>query len=225
MSLIKDDPNHIAILNYENEYIREFVVGCKKYTYGFNYGDFRATNIEISIMGSGFDLLYMNNLIKRFEVGLLGRAAILNLLPAIIICYLYNIDYKSVEELRMVDNRLSLRKMNDYYILDDAYNSNIVGASYALEVLKTHSGKKYMITPGFAEMDSISDTLAKEYAALIGECVDLLMLVKNDFTLLLKQYLKNNDVLFVESFKEGFSIFLKIKESNSIILIENDLLE
>ena len=225
MSLIKDDPNHIAILNYENEYIRDFIVDCNKYTYGFNYGDFRATNIEISIMGTVFDLLYLNNFIKRFEVGLLGRAAILNLLPAIIVCYLYNIDYKIIEELRTVDNRLSLRKMNDYFILDDAYNSNIVGVSYALEVLKTHSRKKYMITPGFAEMDSISDILAKEYGALIEGCVDLLILVKNDFTLLLKQYLKNTNVLFVESFKEGFNMFLKIKESNSILLIENDLLE
>ena len=196
----------IAILNYENEYIRNYTVQCKKYTYGFNYGDFQARNIEIGIFGSKFDLYIYDRFIKRISIKPLGKSAIINVLPTIILCYLYDMDYDWVEEVIMVDNRLSLRRMDNYFVLDDAYNSNILGATYALEVLKSHDGKKYIITPGFVEMDMV-------------------ILVKNSFTKLLENYIIEKEIMFVESFKEGFNLFLNIKENNSILLIENDLLD
>ena len=225
MSIVQNDKTHITILNYENEYIRNYEVNCKKYSYGFDFGDFRAKNIDIGVNGSEFDFYQNDVFIKRFKVKPLGKSAILNLLPAIIICYLYDISYENIEKIEMVENRLSLRKMNDYLILDDAYNSNIVGATYALEVLNTHVGKKFLITPGFVEMDLIKLELAKEYADKIEEAVDVLILVKNDFTILLARYLKSTKYYFVTSFKEGFDLFLKLKEDNSIVLIENDLLD
>ena len=215
----------IAILNYENEYIRNYTVQCKKYTYGFNYGDFQARNIEIGIFGSKFDLYIYDRFIKRISIKPLGKSAIINVLPTIILCYLYDMDYDWVEEVIMVDNRLSLRRMDNYFVLDDAYNSNILGATYALEVLKSHDGKKYIITPGFVEMDMVKEELAMLYGKSISESVDYVILVKNSFTKLLENYIIEKEIMFVESFKEGFNLFLNIKENNSILLIENDLLD
>ena len=140
-------------------------------------------------------------------------------------CYLYNISYEVIGQITSVSNRLSIRKIGDYYILDDAYNSNILGAQYALEVLKTYNGIKFIITPGFAEMDSIKDELAIEYAQHIDDSVDHAIFIRNSFTLMLSSYIKNSKISFVENFKEGFNLFLKIKENKSILLIENDLLE
>ena len=225
MSIVKNDEKHIAILNYENEYIRNYPLNVKKYTYGFSYGEFQARNIKLSIFGTEFDLYHNDNYIRSFSLNVLGRSAVLNVLPAIIISYLFKIDYSFIEKIKRVDNRLSLRIMDDYYILDDAYNSNILGARYALEVLETHEGKKFLITPGFVEMDLIKEELAKEYASMINDSVDNLILVRNNFTILLSKYVKDLKVNFVESFREGFDLFLRIKEVNSILLIENDLLE
>ena len=213
VDLLED--NKIAILNYENEYIRNHDVRCKKYTYGFNYGDFTAKNIELSIYGSKFDLYIHDKFIKRLSIKTLGRSSILNVLPALIMCYLYDINYDVVSKIEQVTNRLSLRKFSDYYILDDAYNSNIIGAKYALEVLNTHLGKKYLITPGFVEMDMIKEELVNQYGKEISQTVDCVILVKNDFTILLEKSIKDKEVIFVESFKDGFNLFLRIKEKDS----------
>lgn len=226
MNLVETlNKDQFAILNYENEFIRKHQLSCTKYTYGFDYGDYQAKNLELSIFSSKFDLYYLNNYIRSFEITLLGRSAVLNVMPAIVFCHLYNLDYCLIEHIKSVDNRLSLRTFTDYYILDDAYNSNILGASYALEVLKSHNGKKYIITPGFAEMDLIKEELAIEYAKNIEGSADHCILVKNSFTTLLAKYILGIEVSFVESFKEGFKLFINIKESNSVLLIENDLLE
>ena len=217
---IKD--SGFVILNYENEYIRNFPVQKKKYTYGIEYGEYRAKNITMSIFGSSFDLYKEENFIRRFNIKPLGRGAILNTLPCIILCDLFEVDYKYIDKILPVENRLSLRIVDNYYILDDAYNSNLLGAKYALEVLKSHDGMRFLITPGFVEMNIIKEDLAKEYAEIINDSCDYVILVKNNFTELLSRYVKV-EYVFVETFKKGFELFSEIKEDNSILLIENDL--
>ena len=225
MSLIKYlDSDGFAILNYENEFIRNYQVNVLKFSYGFNHGDFRAKNIKISIYGSEFDLYIYDSFVERIKLNILGKQSILNVMPAIIMCYLKDISFGVLSELTSVSNRLSLRKMEDYYILDDAYNSNILGAKYALEVLRTHNGKRFIITPGFVEMNKEEEYLLIEYGREISKSVDVCILVKNSFTFKLKNYLLDNVMVFyVDDFKDGFNLFLKNKVNNSILLIENDL--
>lgn len=226
MSLVNGlSKRQIAILNYENNYIREYVLVGTRYTYGFEYGDYQARNVVVSINGSKFDFFHNDNYIDSFTIGLLGRGAVLNCLPVLIILSIYKQDLKLIEKVEMVDNRLSLRKISDYYILDDGYNSNILGAEYALEVLSTHQHKRFVITPGFSEMDKVKEMMSKKYASKIDECCDCAILVKNDFTKLLAKHIGKCGIYFVDSFIEGFNLFLKLKERESILLIENDLLE
>ena len=137
---------------------------------------------------------------------------------------LYNIPLKNLESIERVDNRLSLRTFADYYILDDAYNSNMLGAIYALEVLASFEGKKYLITPGFAEMDKVKEELLEQYANAINSSCDTVIFVQNDFTQLLAERVQC-EVFLRSSFIESFHLFMNIKERNSILLIENDLLE
>lgn len=213
-----------AILNYENEYIRSYETTCKKYTYGFNYGDFLAKNISLSIYSTQFDLVYKDNVVKNIKLDLLGRQSILNIMPSIIMSYLLDIPLRNITDVKSVVNRLSLRKMGNYFILDDGYNSNILGATYALEVLKTHSGKKYIITPGFVEMNKEKELLVSLFSKEINNSCDVCILVKNEFTNLLGKYLSESiEVFYVNSFDEGFELFIANKPYNSILLIENDL--
>ena len=213
-----------VVLNYENQYIRNYPLNKKKYTYGFMYGDYRAKNIKLSIFNSSFDLYINEEFVRNFNIKPLGRSAILNILPTIIFCDIYCIDYKYISKIEAVENRLSLRVIDNYYILDDAYNSNLEGAIYALEVLKTHEGSKFLITPGFVEMDLILEELAIKYAKEINYCCDMVFLVKNKFTLYMSKYIDVN-MIFVDTFKKGFELFLSMKDDGSILLIENDLYE
>lgn len=213
-----------AILNYENEYIRNYPTSCQKYTYGFNYGDFLAKNIVLSIFSSEFDLYHKEEFIRHIKINLLGRQSILNIMPSIIMCYLNDIPLEFLSSVKSVSNRLSIRKIENYYILDDGYNSNLLGAKYALEVLRNHAGKKFIITPGFVEMNKEKEKLILEFSNQINLSVDICILVKNDFTKMLSSYLSDNiEVFFVRNFSEGFKVFLSKKTDNSILLIENDL--
>lgn len=214
----------VAILNYENEFIRNYHVSNKKITYGFNHGDYQAKNILLSIFGSSFDLYKNDEFVKKFYIKPLGKGAIINFLPAIILADMFKVDYRYIEKISSVENRLSLRIIDNYYILDDAYNSNLVGATYALEVLNSHNGKKYLITPGFVESDMIKEELAIRYAEVINLNCDMVYLVKNKFTLCLSEFIKI-EYKFVENFEKGFKLFLMDKDDNSILLIENDLYE
>mgnify|MGYP003291205486 CR=1 FL=1 len=224
MGIVKKDENHITILNYENEYIRNYEISFPKYTYGFNYGEFTAKNIYLSIFFSEFDLYIKNVFIKRIKINMLGRQAILNVMPSVVMCYLLNISFEHLSEIKSVNNRLSLRQFADYYILDDAYNSNIVGVKYALEVLKSYDGMKFIITPGLVEMDKEKEELTSIYSNLIVESVDVCILVDNSFTRLMKEKIKAEvSVYLVSDFKAGFKLFLNMKKDKSILLIENDL--
>lgn len=225
MSILKylsDDG--IAILNYDNEFIKDYPVKNKKYTYGIDCGDYRAKNVVISIYNTQFDLYIHEKFVSSIKLNLLGRQSILNVMPSIILGCLFSVDLDKIKDIPAVDNRLSLRKINDYFILDDAYNSNILGATYALEVLSSHNGIKFLITPGFVEMDKIRESLAFEYAVKIILSVDICILIQNKFTEILMNFIdKRIEVVMVKSFKEAFNVFLKKKLKNSILLIENDL--
>lgn len=58
----------------------------------------------------------------------------------------------AIGELDYVEHRLQLIKNNGVSILDDGYNSNVSGATAALEVLKTFPGEKIVVTPGLVEL-------------------------------------------------------------------------
>lgn len=77
---------------------------------------------------------------------------------------------KAVEKLGFVEHRLQLIENNGVYILDDGYNSNVVGAAAAVETLKTFGGRKIAVTPGLVELGVLDE---KENAALGEKLVGL----------------------------------------------------
>ncbi len=72
--------------------------------------------------------------------------------------------------LDYTEHRLQLLESNGVSILDDGYNSNVVGAKAAIEVLKYFGGKKICVTPGLVELGVLEE---KENAALGKELVGL----------------------------------------------------
>ena len=152
-----------------------------------------------------------------------GRQAILNALPAIILSFIYGINLEVINSLSGVNNRLTKRKMESYTMLDDAFNSNILGVQYALEVLNSHNGQKVIITPGLVEMDVIKEVLALKYANMIDDACDACILIKNNFTNIMLNDIKKSKIYIAKTFNEGFSIYLDIKQKDSVLLIENDL--
>ena len=81
----------------------------------------------------------------------------------------------TIPSLGFVEHRLQLIESNGVNILDDGYNSNVVGARAALDVLKTLSGKKIVVTPGLVELGILEESENNALGAqLVGfDCVIL----------------------------------------------------
>lgn len=85
----------------------------------------------------------------------------------------------AVSEMPQVEHRLQLLPSADpsVIVIDDAYNSNPVGAKNALEVLKAFDGKKIIITPGFVELGAIEKECNRRLGGQIAEACDYAFLV------------------------------------------------
>ena len=95
----------------------------------------------------------------------------------------------AIGELEFVEHRLQLIESNGVNILDDGYNSNVVGARAAIEVLRTFGGKKIAVTPGLVELGVLeeeenvalgSELVGLDYVILVGET--LVGAVKRGYT-------------------------------------------
>lgn len=80
----------------------------------------------------------------------------------------------AVAAAQPVEHRLQLL---DGGVIDDAYNSNPVGAKNALDVLACFEGKKIIITPGFVELGSIEKQCNTELGGQIAAVCDYAFLV------------------------------------------------
>lgn len=85
----------------------------------------------------------------------------------------------SVNAAEPVQHRLQLipSENRSVTVIDDAYNSNPVGAKNALDVLSCFGGKKVMITPGFVELGPIEKPSNIALGRQIAEVCDHAFLV------------------------------------------------
>lgn len=106
---------------------------------------------------------------NAYNIGLCAQAAYALGVEIDLIC-------EAVTALDFVEHRLQLIQSNGVNILDDGYNSNVVGARAAIDVLKTFDGKKIVVTPGLVEL-GILETSENEAlgASLVG--LDRIILV------------------------------------------------
>lgn len=93
---------------------------------------------------------------------LLGRHAVDNIALASEIAFELGMTVaeiaEAVEGLEFIEHRLQLIEANGVNILDDGYNSNVKGASAAIEVLKYFDGAKIAVTPGLVELGILEES-------------------------------------------------------------------
>ena len=133
----------------------------------------------------------------------------------------------AVEKLGYIEHRLQLIKSNGVNILDDGYNSNVKGASAAIEVLKSFGGRKIAVTPGLVELGILEEKENYELGAkLVG--LDYVILVGETLITPIKQgYLDNGgdkEKLAVVLGLPAAQEYLKtVIEQGDTVLFLNDL--
>lgn len=196
--------------------------------------DVHASNIKCSNKGTSFDVTFKGDNKKyRFETRLLGQHNVYNILAAIACGREFGIDtddlIKAVAGVRPVEHRLELKKLGDFYMIDDAYNSNPVGAKRAVEVLNMMPGTKVVVTPGMIELGEKEDEYNKTFGEQISKVADYVVLIGEKKTkpikegLLDKGFDKDNIIVF-NDVRDAYPFIGKLARKKEVYaLFENDL--
>lgn len=195
--------------------------------------DIRALNIKLSNHGTTFDVKVKGEKeMLHLETKLLGRANVYNILGSLAIAKELGLTNEQitigVRKVSVIEHRLELKKYKHVTLIDDAYNSNPVGAEMALEVLSMMPGKKMIVTPGMIELADAQYELNLNFGKQIAKVCDEVILVgetqtKPIYDGLLTQKFQKQKVHVINDVMEAFEIIEKFKTSETFVLIENDL--
>lgn len=233
------------LLNGDNQLIRKKVIETfgiteQKYIkyYGLNPSDnslydFYADNIVYSATGARFKFNSNAFGSETFETKLLGKYNIMNLVAAISYSLILGIDMPTIKSIvkgiEAVPHRLQilLYGANDL-IIDDAYNSNPLGARNAVDVLSSFDGyTKVIITPGMVELNDRQDEENEKFAEYAGDKVDYAIVVGHTNKLALDrgfEKILSKDKLFNrERVEDAISYAMTNISGKKVILLENDL--
>lgn len=197
--------------------------------------DYVASNILMSHEGMTFDVFFKSqNKSCSFQTRLLGIPNVYNILSALAVADFLGLNFSQmqlgVRKIQSIPHRLELHNHGDYTILDDAYNSNPVGAKMALDVLALMDGKKIVVTPGMVELGSEQYRLNFEYGAQMSEVADMVLLIGEKQTKPILDGLQSKGydskkILVMNDIQEAFFKFSELKSdtSHTYFLLENDL--
>jgi len=196
--------------------------------------DVRASNIKCSSNGTTFDVKFKNEKKKySFATKLLGKHNVYNIIAALALGMEFGIPIdklqKAVKGVKTIEHRLELRKFNNFYQIDDAYNSNPVGAEGALEVLDMMDGVKVVVTPGMIELGDKEAFYNCEFGKQIAKVADKVILVGEEQTKAILKGLKEkkfseDKIQVINDVRDAYKILNEMKAKKDIYaLFENDL--
>lgn len=242
MELIEYLPKDgVGVLNRDDEKQKNYKIKkkdhCKILWVGIDSKDevdVKALNIKCSNEGTTFDCVFKGDKKKyQFKTKLLGKHNVYNIISALALGREWGIEIdklqQAVKKIKPIEHRLEIKKFNNFYQLDDAYNSNPVGAKAALDVLDMMNGEKVVITPGMVELGEKEEYYNREFGKQIAEVADRVILVGEKKTKPILQGLKEmkfneKDIKVINDVREAYTILNKINSKKNVYaLFENDL--
>ena len=136
---------------------------------------------------------------------------------------------RAVSSVKPVEHRLELKRLGNFYQIDDAYNSNPVGAKNACDILKMMPGMKVVVTPGMIELGDKEEELNEKFGEQIAEVADLAILIGEKKTKpikagLLKKGFDKEKIIVFNDVRESFPYIMELANDKEVYaLYENDL--
>lgn len=229
----------VAIFNYDNDYVKPLADKTKQRT--IRYGmenieklDVYAKDIAVHERGSSFTLGFKEGGEVRAETKLLGKHNISNLLAAASVAYVLGMApeavARGVKKVEPVEHRLNIVDGGTgIIVIDDAFNSNPVGARAALDVLGAfETGKKIIVTPGMVELGDIEEEENYKFGKEMAGVVDYAILVGPKRTEpiqkgLLEAGFASEKMIVAKNLDEATASLGQIAVPGDVVLFENDL--
>ncbi|MEO1023405.1 MAG: UDP-N-acetylmuramoyl-tripeptide--D-alanyl-D-alanine ligase [Bacteroidota bacterium] len=221
-----DDPR-VTVMNDDRPELTVIRVGLEQ-------GDIIGKDIEYNIRGTRFDAVFDDETIT-IQTQLLGAHNVHNLLLAVAAARHLGIRNRTIalgaETIEPIEHRLQLKQGERYTVIDDAFNSNPVGAKNAVEILGAfQSGQRILITPGMVELGDIEYVENKKFGQAIADAkLDYVFLVGEERSKPILEGIQINEeqhtgtVKVVHSLFEANDELQKIVQPGDVVLYENDL--
>ena len=193
-----------------------------------------ASNIRFDTSGTRFTVRDDTGTEAHFRTRLLGRHNVLNILLAVAVGRSMDLRLRAmahaIRRVEPVEHRLALRDNGDITIIDDAFNSNPIGARNAVEILgQMDGGRRVIVTPGMVELGERQWTENKTLGTHIAEQkIDLAVLVGPEQTEPIReglreaQYPDEQTKVFASLF-DAQDFLTSYLQPGDIVLYENDL--
>lgn len=143
-------------------------------------GEVFASNIKVDKNGSHFKINVHGESIYC-ETVLLGKHNISNICLAVAVANKLGLTLEEIKlgisQIKPVDHRLNLVRNDNITVIDDAYNSNVEGTKFALEVLGYFDGRKIIVTPGMTELGLEETKENYDFGVRLAKVVDYAILV------------------------------------------------
>lgn len=194
VSSLKNDD--IAILNYDDNIVKEMVSGLKAkiLTFGLNKNaDIKATNYDLKLdTGSltspgaselNFKLEFKGSTVPAKLINVLGVQHLYSALAATAVGLVFNINLvevsEALKEFRPLPGRMRLIKgIKNTLIIDDSYNAALLSVEAALESLEIFKDKRKVVVLGdMLEIGQYAPEAHKIIGRKAAEIVDLIFVV------------------------------------------------
>ncbi len=192
-----------------------------------------ASHISFGPDGARFTVSDENGVTCDFRTVLLGRHNVGNILMAIAAGRIHGLRLRqmtaAIEDMEPVPHRLALRMEGEITVIDDAFNSNPVGARNALEILgQFTAGRRVVVTPGMIELGDIQGEENRLFGLAMKDHVDHVILVGERQTAPIREGLDRSgfdptEIHTVASLFEAQSYLKQYLLPGDTVLYENDL--
>ncbi len=230
-------PGGPAILNMDNPHVAamaEKVSGrVWRVSVEGKLADITAQDIRYDASGASFTVHDDAGQSCVFRTKLLGAHNILNILLGIAVGREMGLRLRqmaaAVARVEPVEHRLQLRREGPVTIIDDAFNSNPVGARNAVEILGSfREGRRIIVTPGMVELGERQWEENRTLGEHIARHADLALLIGEKQTQPIQEGLRaqgfSEDKLRVFASLFDAQDFLKSNlRPGDTVLYENDL--
>ena len=136
----------------------------------------------------------------------------------------------AIGRLQPVPHRLETHTGPDgVTIVDDAYNSNPIGAANALDTLNEFdTGRKILVTPGMVELGAEQDARNQEFGVKAAAVCDFVILVGPNQTAAIRRGLESagfaaERITSARNLTDGLAAMRGIVRAGDVVLFENDL--
>ncbi|MDX1429771.1 MAG: cyanophycin synthetase, partial [Rhodothermales bacterium] len=135
----------------------------------------------------------------------------------------------AVAGIAPVEHRLQLRREGPITVIDDAFNSNPVGARNAVEILgQFNSGRRVIVTPGMIELGDIEYEENRKFGEAIASNADVAVLVGPQRTAAIADGLAASgfpvdNVHVFRSLFDARDFLEQYLRAGDVVLYENDL--